>query len=729
MNVLNPVIKTADLITIGCNYSNEHNRNVTISKSCDYSTEIHKVFALSGLIYPIDSQPEMYNFTNHYVPTVDEDLDDLKGQWVAVLTNIERSIFNVVSDYFGFQSVFYRYDVIDETYSQLTVSTSYSSLVEYSKKNLLSYTFNEEQFYLAMGATNVHLRTAFSTQSFCREIKLLGVDETLSFDIVKNIFKVHKKSFICDPKGRSYKELIDIGISKAKKNIVSLMNCYEDKRIFLSGGRDSRMVLALLSSLGVEESFTTEMGNPQSFSGLAKKVVEKDLFVSNYLANEFGMKNSEFSKHLRLNLDFEKSLERILSHGAQFAWTIPPSNRVTIRAHSYLALRGGGGELFRAHDTSREAIAELQTKYSDFNALDFDSQVEALFHLYINVNTIPSSYVVRCKELFAESFVFDRGFSLEQNIDWHFDYYRNRIHFGHYVTSFSKNELAFHPLMQKEFLYAASYYDIEERRGGRICYDIIEKLNPELNRVTFDNGHWSHIDDAYGPTLEELSKDAESYKEYYRVQGENSGLVSRSIDINKYEIEPEQNISRYKIYSLAINSLLELVYERKYTVYHIEQIIKNLHLGKVSPVEILLKYIDYKNAFEEYNTSCNLLSVNMPVNRKYLDYCTLESAEKLLSTNKGCFKNLSYTVTVGESLSLKVKLSSKFDDLFNKVEYAFYLYESGKIVDKLWYSESNEYYYDNLEKGKKYVVHFFLKIFVVDKAFNPIIVRSDIISY
>ncbi|OLF37505.1 hypothetical protein [Psychrobacter sp. Cmf 22.2] len=728
MNLLNPVIKTADLITIGCKLNSEEKTNIIDSESYNYSTESYNVFAFSGLVYSVDNQPKLYNFSDCSLPAVSKDLDNLKGQWAAVLTNEKRSIFKIVADYFGFQSVFYRYDIIDEGHSQLSVSTSYNSLIEYSKNNLLPYNFNEEQFYLAMGATNVHLRTAFSSESFCREIKLLGVDETLSFDTLKDIFKVDKKEFIRDPKGRSYEELISIGVNKAKKDIASLVKFYEDKRIFLSGGRDSRMVLALLSSLGIEKDFTTAMGNPQNLSGLAKRVVEKDLYVSTYLANEFGMKHSEFSEHLRLNLDFEKSLERILSYGAQFAWTIAPSNRVTLPTHSYLALRGGGGELFRAHDTSREAIAELQTKYPNFNTLDFDTQVDALFNLYINVKTIPNNYIVRCKELFTESFVFDKEFSLEQNIDWHFDYYRNRVHFGHYISSFSKNELAFHPLMQKEFLYAANHYNIDERRGGKICYDIIEKLNPELNKITFDNGHWSDIDTTFGPTLEELSKDTELYKEYYEVQVKNSALAHRPVDINKYEIDSEQNLSRYKIYNLAINSLLELVYERKYTLNHIEQIIKNIHSGKASPVEVFLKYIDYKNIFEEYNTSCNLLSVNVPFSRKYLDYCNLESQEKLLSTKKECFKNLDYTFVVSESLSFKVNLSSKFDELFDKVEYAFYLHENGKILDKCWYGEKSEYHYNNLDKGKRYVVHFFLKIFIEDKAFNPIIVRSDFID-
>lgn len=725
---MDPVIKTADLITIGCSLDSKKKPNEVGFESYDFSVEGFKFFALSGLVYPIDSEPALYNFTNFSLPNFSEDLDDLKGQWAAVLTNEKQSIFKIVADYFGFQSVFYRYDVIDENRSQLSVSTSYNSLIDYSKNNFLPCSFNAEQFYLAMGATNVHLRTAFSTQSFCREIKLLGVDETLFFNVLNSSLKVYKKAFIRDPQARSYEELISIGVSKAKRNIASLSSFYKDKRIFLSGGRDSRMVLALLSSLGVEKDFTTSMSNPRNLSGLAKKVVEKDLCISTYLANAYSMKHSEFSGHLRLNFDFESSLERILSHGSQFAWTIPPSNRVTIPAHSYLALRGGGGELFRAHDTSREAITELQTKYSDFNALDFESQVDALFSLYINVETIPSNYVIRCKELFSESFIFDKEFSLEQNIDWHFDYYRNRVHFGHYISSFSKNELAFHPLMQKEFLYAASHYDIDDRRSGKICYDIIEKLHPELNRITFDNGHWSHIDTAFGPTLEALSKDTELYKEYYEVQGRNSITANRPVDVNQYEIDLEQNISRYKIYNFAINILLELVYERKYTVNNIEQIIKNIHSGKASPVEVFLKYIDYKNAFEEYNTSCNLLSVNTRFNRKYLNGFKIKSPEKLLSAKKEYFKNLNYTVVVDNSLFFKVNLSPKFNDFFDKVEYAFYLYENGKIIDKFWYSEKADYSYDNLEKGKRYVVHFFLKIFVDGKAFNPIIVRSDFIE-
>lgn len=718
MNKFEPILKTADVLSISTK-NLEYGSDSNLKLEEDF-----ELMALSGLVYPLNSRPALYSFSNQSLPIFKEKLDDLKGEWVAILADKDRTTFKIISDYFGFQSVFYRLDEISKSRRQLTVSTSYNSLIEYSKNNALPCSINEEQFYLSMAARNIRLRTAFSSKTFCREINLLKVDEYLYFDSIKNVFKVQNRPFLFDPLGRSYEELIKSGVDKAKQDIKSISHFYKDKRLFLSGGRDSRIVLALLSSLGLNEEYSISSANPSNFSGYSKEVIQNDLYVSNYLAHEYKMKFSHMREHIRLELDFEESLKGVLSHWSQFSWIIKPMKRAMLPKNTYLTLRGGGGELIRASAASRKAIIDVKKNNPNFDILCIDDQVNELFDLFVNAESIPNEYLDKCRILFSEAFIFNKDFSLEQNIDWHYHYYRNRVHFGQYISSFGRNEITFHPLMQKELFYAANCHELTSRREGRVCYDIIESLDPLLNYITFDDGFWPNTTLYKSPSLKDLR--SSDLREYYKVQAKNSHFLKSPIVINKVRETSLGSFSQYELYIKVINILFELLYERKYTIQNITNIIKNLNYGKVSSLELFMKLIDYKNHAQEYSTYYNLITINNFFEKKYFEKNNYE--ENLLSDYQSCFRNFSYDISENEGLILQVNFDSKFEDIFDNIEYAFYLYEDEKILERKWYSKNNLFRHTLLKKGKIYFIRIFIRFILEKEAMEPIIIDSDVIK-
>lgn len=724
MNFYNPIIRTADIIVI--------NGKDSVSKSItNYNSNKKKFYSecVSGLLYPLGEQPAYYNFYDILERKAESFFEELSGEWVAILKSNSGDEYKVIADHFGLQSVFYRYDINDIKTPKLIVSTNYNSLIEYSKDNSLPCSFNAEQFYLAMAGSNVLMRSAFSTSSFCNEINLLGADQYLYFDAHRRSFRVEKKSFLYDPYNRTYNELIGSGIEKAKQKILSLSQYFDDKRLFLSGGRDSRIVLGLLKSIGLNNNFSVSMGNPRNLSGKAREVVQKDLYVASYLADQYNMNYSEVKDHLRVNLDFKDALSMFLSHSSQLSWTGIPNNRVTFPSTEYLSLRGGGGELFGATNNSIQTIQALQKIDPNILETSFENQVEALFNLYVNINIIPNKHLDNCRNLFYSSFAFDKNYSLEQNIDWHYYYYRNRVHFGHYISSFSKNETTYHPLMQKEFLYAASFHSLESRRDAVICHDILNLLDPELSRVTFDNGYSKFVDKASrtGPTVEQLEKDY-NYNKYYEVQRKNSLLINRPIDINNYSIEKEQAFSKYRTYILAINTLFELYFEKVFDIIQLKGAIDNMHAGKASPTGMYLRFLEYKNIYEDYRVSSNKVEVNKKFTKKYLDKRNISKPIELLSVDKKYYKYLSYSVEEDNGLTFKVLLSDEFLKAFEKVEYAFYLYEDGKIIDKFFYTSNNIYRYPSFDKGSRYKIFFFLKLFINNERPTIVVLRSDFLD-
>lgn len=721
MNTLHPLIKTADLLVLNNQSKSLKSSNLEPSeKSCH-------LIAISGLVYPINSQPALYNFKHHILPEFREDLEDLKGQWVALLYNKRKNEFKVMSDHFGFQSIFYRHDKIEDGQYQLIVSTNYNSLIEYSKNNNLACNTNYEQFYLAMAAKNLNLRTAFSTQTFCQEIQLLGVDEYITFNSQEWNFKVIKKPFLYDPESRSYDELLNVGISKAKKDIVSLKNYFNDKRIFLSGGKDSRMVLALLSSLNINSDFTSSMANPTKFVGNSKKIVLNDLYVSTYLSNKYNIQPCIPSQYCSLTLNYTQCLSKALSNNSQFSWASTVKNTEVFPKEQYLALRGGGGELIRATETSNNAIRRLESTSIDFKKLSIREQADLLFYLYIDTKLIPNKYLEGCKDLFVKSYIIDASGSLEQNIDWHYLYYRNRIHFGHYVKSFSENEIAFHPLMQKEFLYASAHYNLETKRDGKICFDVINKLDYKLNQITFDNGFWPIISEKQSPTIEELSKNNSLLDSYFEVQEKIALNKKEKINLSRSssKIKSEEIVSPYRIYLNTINILFELFCNGNYSLTQLKHLIENIHTGKISPSEFFLKYLDYRNLFDSYFIPTNTIIFNKPAQNKFLPLNSILAKSKLLSHKSEFIRNVKYDLSVSKNLEFKVILSENITNCFSKIQYAFYLYENGSIVERKMYEENNVYIYESLDGNKSYQVRFFLKMFKDNKNYEIIYIKSD----
>lgn len=496
------------------------------------------------------------------------------------------------------------------------------------------------------------------------------------------------------------------------------------------------MVLGLLKYAGLTNDYTVESSNPRAAKGEAKKVIENDLYVSQYLTDRYQMRFNEINEnYYRVNLDFEQSLDRVLSHSSQLSWSMQPSNRVTFPSSEYLSLRGGGGELFRATSHGAKAIALLKDKDDLILHKAMSDQVEALFNLYVNVDSIPKRYQEECRQIFYNSFIFDDSKSLDQNIDWHFLHYRNRIHFGHIIVSYSKNEITHHPLMQKEFLYASTFYSLESRREDLICHNVLDRLDPALKKVSFDDGYSERIleEDRLGPSIEDMAT-TQDYSKYYDQQKNNILKINKPLDLNSYSIQNTEMFSRHRVYLLAINMLFEFFIEKVFDAYQVESIVNNIFAGNVSPTELYLKSIQYKNIEEDYPVYANLVKINNSFEKNYLTHVLSDNVElsdhniKLLDKNKAYYNHVTYSLVVSDKLEANITLSDRFKKHFTRVEYAFYLYENGKISDKYFYTTKNSYTYTKVSKSNKYSIIFFLKLFINDTDSVMIRVRSNSVS-
>lgn len=306
-------------------------------------------------------------------------------------------------------------------------------------------------------------------------------------------FLRHRDLFTGDYTAGDYDRLLDDGIERAVAQLQALARTdVEDRRIYLSGGRDSRMVMALLAAAGVSEHFTICSANPRTWPGDAysRKVVKADFDVANTIRKKFGMHwsaDGEFAGH---DATFEETLQYWQSFRSNQSFAYTARREQFFPLATRMEVRGAGGEAYR--DFWSAKIPKLpwypELKHGPDN---FHADVETAF-----ANMVPRQ-VLRPQEWEAafESYrdtlasLTTEGF--DEAVDMHFTAFRQRAHFGHGMQTLSRNGMVVFPPSQPEWVVAGQFLSQAERKSGLICFEVIERTCPELNEIPFDSDQWT----------------------------------------------------------------------------------------------------------------------------------------------------------------------------------------------------------------------------------------------
>lgn len=413
---------------------------------------------------------------------------DSIGEWFGIFKRTNEDTWIIAADQFGYQPVYYRY--IDSASSQ------HGALLIGSSAAAVAYTASTLNDKSVLDATQVHSvigtkhawgitmqsHHAMSQGTFI----LLPGEEIAACEQGWTLID----STLHNEENLDYDSLLDVGTERAIKQIqVASQLGVDQKHINLSGGRDSRMVMAILSASGLAKDFSITTMNPETWlPESARPLLWQDLYVSSAIGDHFGMDWSPAFDTEYAPLSFNESLDLWQQFRAHKNFGFKARRGIFLQKGTNIELRGAAGETFRGFQAV--SALEAQCEWSntpDSLESDLDLVVENIYSLgllspedLLNQRRSLDELVEKFSATTVESFLHRR-----------YSVFRNRSHFGHVRESMANGQIPILPLSQPEFYKAGLLLGESTMRTDKIAFDLIERLDPSLNKLRFDDGGWS----------------------------------------------------------------------------------------------------------------------------------------------------------------------------------------------------------------------------------------------
>lgn len=382
---------------------------------------------------------------------------EANGQFVAVEIRDDRCV-KVIADYFGLTPVFY---VMDG--ANLSVSNRIHILVEYLKQSGKKISPSLQSL-----AANWFAEYSFGYQQTTSEtlisgIRLMQPNEYAILDgniaeIKRNEFKPYEIKSESD-----YQDIIREGAKEIQNNVLSAVNSDIRTVATLTGGKDSRAVMAAIVSLGLQKDVPF----------LTHKIVEKDSELSSGLVRYFGAHYDvgcgNFSQ-CRLDIRESISAHRSLFWGSGHDYR---ANRSFFSSDvPEFRMIGGCGELYRGFYQNRHPEELMKAAFSRQSVLDFLSR-------HKNWKFFPADFFEYAAEGLYETFSDLPGETISQKLDWHYFAFRNRFHFGIKNTMRNGSTVTYSPLVSRSLHRLSHSINHEDRLSGVVLFDVTAHMCEE----------------------------------------------------------------------------------------------------------------------------------------------------------------------------------------------------------------------------------------------------------
>lgn len=420
--------------------------------------------------------------------TIDEAVKST-GEFVAVFKN--RNIENdyvVLTDPWGFQKLFA--NTPSRNYG-FTVSTDPGAIGWQYRQYGLTPAVDWATLYIQLG-TEHSWSSTFNTDSTAlqgiqnlRPFEILHIDGDRASLVDLRQLTLHE--------GLSYESLIEKGVQRATKQLEVLTKSlnYAEKRINLSGGKDSRLLVALLTATGATDQYSVRTVNPRSWaSAAARPGLERDLQVADTIRRRYGMRWYEDPKVTEFQLSPIENLENWLSFEAGVNFRMPIRRKLRILPNQIAELRGASGEAFRHHWSY---YLPRMPHWADLKLTSdaFTNDASIMFDAFYS-NTATSRDIHEAAwNKFLDNLLSMNRDTFSEAVDRHFTLFRNRAHFGTTLRFSQEGATPYFLLNQVELVAAGEMLAPEDRHAGAVFFDILETLNPELNDLEFDSNQWS----------------------------------------------------------------------------------------------------------------------------------------------------------------------------------------------------------------------------------------------
>lgn len=407
------------------------------------------------------------------------DLVDAPGEWTAIATTGDEYV--VFADAYGYAPVFYAL----VPGRALVVSDSFQGTIAGLGALGVGRDLDVENYLATVALEGQNI---LSDRTMARQVRILPMDHCLH--VTSTATRLLPRSALGGAESdTSYESVLSKGLQWVRETM-SAFALMEDvpKILTLSGGVDSRLALAMLTSAGVAHLFQTRTVDPRTFTReVAKRGIQRDMAIADRLRRDHGMRLEDpFPRNVHV-LNFEETLGHHQSHRSNYNYNYVPLHAQSTVEPSLLTVRGGGGEILRSTDGGLVRARQFAER-ADGDETEQDWLVRKQFIL--NHAVLPE-FRPMISEYLKEAFAATEGGSLEERLNHQYLRTRNRSHFGHIRQGSVGNEISVHLVSNAHFLQASRLIPFEDKAAGALVRDLFE-LAPELLRYPFENEEWTH---------------------------------------------------------------------------------------------------------------------------------------------------------------------------------------------------------------------------------------------
>ena len=257
------------------------------------------------------------------------------------------------------------------------------------------------------------------------EIHILKPDEALfvDYDSVK-VFSGSSLSPLVISRIISKPWALQWGLSQTIRNFVSTLGDVLPI-LTLTGGVDSRLVLALLAQTSALRHFRVWTMDPEEAETQVNRVHTADIEIANQIRKSYRLQWMSPRRKNKFSVSVEEALARHQSFNSNFSFKFLPSKHLTLGESRSLTLRGGGGELLRG-TTGARLTEDRYEKYRRGGGLLAAESWTAKDYL----GRSPLSDELRpVSEEFLQQQLSSSDTSLRNKLDIFYSNTRNRAHF------------------------------------------------------------------------------------------------------------------------------------------------------------------------------------------------------------------------------------------------------------------------------------------------------------
>lgn len=406
-----------------------------------------------------------------------DEVDELKGKSLTDFKNNARGSFSVVEisgdgSVFAFHDQLGNYPIYYVSNKEFSGVTNSLLLLESYLKYFFGYELerhaecvvNEMVFTCPLDATSFK-NTYFLP--FDKEIKIRK-----SGEVVLSDRKGWEYFFNCKA---TREELLELCVKDIKENVRAVARSGKPMKIAdVTGGMDSRMVLAAIIGSGFKDSF---------FYHTNGSYPNPDANVSNYLMDKYGLKKARVSNGAGAR-DNEKIVDRMytfpyFSGGVKNNIDREPS--IFYRNENIIKLGGGNSEFYKGFYSKN--IEKIEKR------VDVSSITRMMFYY---PSSLSKEYAGEKEKELLDIFSHwrDQGLSYESIVDRFYVEYRGRYHNGTCEHWGRAAITKVHPLYTPNTIRLAFSAPHEERISGKITFDLMRSLYQPLVLEPFEKRVW-----------------------------------------------------------------------------------------------------------------------------------------------------------------------------------------------------------------------------------------------